>query len=532
MKRRSFLKNIPGAAATTVIGGHALFAEVSNPMVQALHGMMFDTDRVMVIVQLNGGSDGLNTIFPLDQYDQLKIARGNMLMPAGSILKLNDKTGIHPAMAAMHDLYQDGKLGVIQNVGYPDFNYSHFRATDIWLSASDSKEVLDSGWAGRYLNYEYSNYPVGYPNEVMPDPLAIRVGDGVGLGLQMMGVNMGIAINNASDPVNLTGNIFKDPVSADYVGKELAYVREVQRQTDKFGDVILAAYNKSKNLSAKYPSTNNTNTNNNLTNQLKIVARLIAGGLKTRIYWVSTGGFDTHAAQVDAADFTKGTHANLLKSISDNVAAFVDDCNLLGLGDRVVGFTFSEFGRRIKSNASLGTDHGSALPVIYFGNKVLPKVVGNNPIIPPDVNTNSNLPMGYDFRSVYGTFLSQWFCVPQADVNNMLYDNFQNLPILGAENCLSTATHELNVHNGRQMIKVYPNPFVDKTKVDFESLGGFVRLQVFNNQGSVIQSLVNKELIKGKYTMDLNIENQASGIFYIRWENGALTQTKSMMKVR
>lgn len=532
MKRRSFLKNIPGATAATIIGGHAVSAAPSNPMLQALYDMMYETDRVLVIVQCNGGNDGLNTIFPLDQYDNLKSVRSNMLMNASSILKLTDKTGIHPAMAALADMYKDGKLGVIQNVGYPNFSYSHFRATDIWLSASDADEFLDSGWAGRYLNYEYANYPMGYPNSGMPDPLAIRVGEGIGLGLQMMGVNMGISINSASDPVNLTGNIFKDPAGADYIGKELSYLREVQRQADKFGDVILAAYNKSKNLSAKYPNVTGTATPNNLTNQLKIVARLIAGGLKTRIYWVSTGGFDTHSSQVEATDFTQGTHANLLKGISDNIAAFSDDCKLLGLEERVVGFTFSEFGRRIKSNGSLGTDHGSALPVIYFGKNIVPGVVGTNPIISPTADVNSNLPMQYDFRSVYGSFLNQWFCVPQHDVNSILYDKYQNLPILKTANCLSTATHDQNVLNGTPVIKVYPNPFVSRTKIDYESYGGFVRLQIFNNQGSLIQSLVNNEVIKGNYTIDVDLEGYASGNYYVRWENGALQQVKALLKVQ
>jgi uncharacterized protein (DUF1501 family) len=531
MKRRTFIKNIPGAAMTTVLAGQTLYAEHSNPMIQALHGMMYDTDRVLIIVQLTGGSDGLNVIFPLDQYDNLKNARGNILMNASSILKLNDKTGIHPAMDGIYNLYQEGKAGVIQSVGYPNFSYSHFRASDIWVSGADSNVVLDSGWAGRYLNYEYSNYPVGYPNAIMPDPLAIRVGDGVGLGLQMMGVNMGIAINNAEDPVNLTGSIFKDQAPSNYTGKELSYIREVQRQTDKFGDVILAAYNKAKNLSTKYPTTNNTNTVGNLTNQLKIVARLIAGGLKTRIYWVSTGGFDTHSNQVDNTDLTKGTHANLLKGVSDNIAAFMDDCKLLSLADRVVGFTFSEFGRRIKSNASLGTDHGSALPVIYFGNKIASGVIGKNPIIPPNADVNSNLPMLYDFRSVYASFLNQWFCVPQNDVNNLLLNKFQNLPILNPSNCLATATHDANTRSGKSMIKAYPNPFVDRSRIDFESNGGYVRVDVMNNQGSIIQTLISKELVKGSYTTDLNLEGQPTGIYYVRWENGTELQVKSMMKV-
>jgi uncharacterized protein (DUF1501 family) len=533
MKRRNFIKGIPGATAATVIGGHTLFAEnQNNPLVQALLEMTFDTDRVLVIIQQNGGNDGLNMILPIDQYDALKAARTNILMPSASILKLTDRTGIHPAMEAMHNLYQEGKMGVVQSVGYPGFNYSHFRATDIWLSGSDANEFLDSGWAGRYLNYEYPNYPVGFPDSTMPDPLAIRVGEGIGLGLQMNGVNMAISINSASDPVDLTGNIFKDPANKLYSGKELSYVREVQRQTDKFGDVIVNAYNKATNKSARYPTTNNASTVGNLTNQLKIVARLIAGGLKTRIYWVSIGGFDTHANQVDASDLKTGVHANLLRSLSDNIAAFMDDCKLLGLEDRVTGFTFSEFGRRIKSNASLGTDHGSAIPILYFGKKIVPQVIGKNPDIPTTASTSSNLPMLYDFRSVYGTFLSQWFCVPQADVNRLLQDSFQNLPMIASSACLSTTAHEENLLAGKTVIKAYPNPFVDRTRIEYESLGGMLRIQVLNNLGSVVRQVVNKEMPKGSYNQDLELGGEASGIYYIRWENGSQSQIKTILKVQ
>lgn len=523
MNRRNFIKHT--ATAATVIGGHPLYADHSNPMVQALMEMMYATDRVLIIIQQNGGNDGLNTIFPLDQYDNLKAARANMLMPATSILKLTEKTGIHPAMEGVYNLFKEGKAGVIQSVGYPSFNYSHFRATDIWLTGSDANEYLDSGWAGRYLNYEYPNYPVGFPNTTMPDPLAIRVGESIGLGLQMMGVNMGISINSASDPLDLTGSIFKDPASNNYVGKELSYLREVQRQTDKFGDVILSAYSKAATKSTKYPA------NNSLANQLKIVARLIAGGLKTRIFWVSIGGFDTHSNQVDPTDLTKGTHANLLKSLSDNIAAFMDDAKLLGLEERVAGFSFSEFGRRIKSNASFGTDHGSAIPVLFFGKNVNPQIIGSNPVIPTVASSGSNLPMLYDFRSIYCSFLNQWFCVPQTDVDKLLLDKFQILPILKPINCLATATHDVNSNSGISVVKVYPNPFVDRTRLEYESNGGMLRLQVLNNLGSVIKSLINKEVSKGKYTLDIDLEGQSNGIYYVRWENGPLSQVKPMVKV-
>ncbi|MBK6354880.1 MAG: hypothetical protein IPF46_16165 [Saprospiraceae bacterium] len=174
MKRRQFIQSVPVA-----IGGMSVTAYANSPLLSALTAALYETDRVLVIVQLNGGNDGLNTVFPLDQYATLAKHRANLLMPESDILVLggtNGATGIHPAMNKFKELYDEQKLSVIQSVGYPSFNFSHFRATDIWMTASDSKEFLNSGWAGRYLNYEFPNYPVGFPNTTMPDPLAIRIG--------------------------------------------------------------------------------------------------------------------------------------------------------------------------------------------------------------------------------------------------------------------------------------------------------------------------------------------------------------------
>ncbi|MEO6189878.1 MAG: hypothetical protein ABIO44_05400, partial [Saprospiraceae bacterium] len=285
MKRRQFIQAVPVA-----VGGMTVTAYASSPMLKALSASLYDTDRVLVVVQLNGGNDGLNTVFPLDQYDELYKFRDNMLMPQNQILSLggaNSATGIHPAMQRFKEMYDDKKLAVIQSVGYPSFSFSHFRASDIWVSGSDANEDLNSGWLGRYVNYEYPNYPAGFPNPTMPDPPAIRIGSNVGLGLQNNNLNMGISINNTKDPLNLTGNIYRDPVTPDCQGKEMAYLREIQRQTDKFGDAVAAGDAKGKNLSTLYP------TGNSLADALKIVAKLISGGLKTRIYWVNMGGFDT-----------------------------------------------------------------------------------------------------------------------------------------------------------------------------------------------------------------------------------------------
>ncbi len=525
MKRRQFIQSVPVA-----VGGMTVTAYASSPMLRALSASLYDTDRILVVVQLNGGNDGLNTVFPLDQYDTLLQFRGNLLMPKDKILTLSGTsgaTGIHPAMYRFKQMHDENRLAIIQGVGYPSFSFSHFRASDIWVSGSDAKEDLNSGWLGRYVNYEYPNYPVGFPNPTMPDPPAIRIGSSVGLGLQNNNLNMGISINNTNDPLNLSGNIYKDAVTPDCKGKEVAYLREIQRQTDKFGDVVSAAAMKGKNLSSLYATSGNS-----LSDALKIVAKLISGGLKTRIYWVNMGGFDTHSGQAVQSDKSTGNHATLLGRVSDAVYAFMDDIKLQGNEDRVVGMTFSEFGRRIVSNASGGTDHGAAQPMFVFGKKIIPGTLGANPIIDPKATVNSNIRMQYDFRSVYASFLKDWFCVPSADLESVMLHKFQALPLLDTTNCIPTYTHEQNNKAGENLVYAYPNPFVESTTIKFESKGAYTTLELFDNEGRIVRKLYEGNLPEGSYKQECDLGDAPAGIYYVRLQTGIYQQVKNLMKVR
>src|ERR1051325_8562283 len=195
---------------------------------------------------------------------------------------------------------------------------------------------------------------------------------------------MGMSITDPASFYNLINGV-EDPAPNNQMGHELTYVREMMKQTNQYSQRV-------KDAAAKVTTQSTYPTGNSLADQLKIVARLIKGGLKTRIYMVSYGSFDTHSLQTNATDTTIGTHANLLTNVSNAVKAFVDDCAGLGIGDRVIGMTFSEFGRRIKSNSSVGTDHGAAAPMILFGNGVISGVLGNNPTIPTNVTVNDNIP--------------------------------------------------------------------------------------------------------------------------------------------
>lgn len=527
MRRRSFIRSLSAAS----VGGFAVRG-FGNPMLGPLLDRAAE-DRVLVIVQLYGGNDGLNTVIPLDQYGNLSSVRSNVLIPEGQVLPLQGlggATGLHPSMSGMRSLWDSGKLSIVQGVGYPDPDFSHFRSTDIWETGANSDELLDSGWTGRYLHQEYPNYPLGFPNETMPDPLAIRIGAPVTIGLQHLGVAMGASIYNTQDGLDLTGNAFTDPVTMDCKGSALDFARQVQRQADLYGDVIEGAAQPGCNLSSLYPIGSQPGAE--LANALKIVAQLICGGLKTKIYWVSMDGFDTHAQQVVGGSPTLGAHADLLQGLSDSVHAFQDDLQLLGIDDRVLGMTFSEFGRRIKSNASVGTDHGTAAPLFLFGSQVIPGMVGNNPDIPADVTYETNLPMQHDFRSVYAGVLRDWFCLEPTEVDEVLLDTYVPLALVDPAGCMGTSVHDLNQEAGNSLLEVFPNPFEENTTVRFDSSGGRVVLQVFDAAGQVVRKLVNQELPVGQHTVVCDLSDQPAGSYFCRLQMGTKQQVKSMVKVR
>ncbi|HEX5655495.1 MAG TPA: DUF1501 domain-containing protein [Chitinophagaceae bacterium] len=529
MKRRDFLKNTVPAAALlpAVVDGYSVKAfNQDSPLMQALMNPLIDTDHVLVIVQLNGGNDGLNTVIPISNYSNYFNARSNVAIAQNRILSLTNYTqsGLHPAMTGLQALYNDGKLNIVQAVGYPSPNFSHFRATDIWMSGSSSDQVVNSGWAGRYLNTEYPNYPTGYPNTTMPDPLAIQIGSITSLTLQGPAVSMGMSITNPTSFYNLLNNT-PDPAPNNPMGQELTYIRTVASQTNQYTARIRDAANL-VTQQGTYPA------NNSLADQLKIVARLVKGGLKTRIYMVSYGGFDTHSLQVNAGDTSIGTHANLLGNVSAAIKAFVDDCTFLSIQDRVVGMTFSEFGRRIKSNSSVGTDHGAAAPLFIFGQKVIPGVTGVNPVIPTNVTVNDNIPMQYDFRSIYASILEKWFCVSSSTLQTILFQNFQSLDIVNDTACRTTGLPDPNQTAGEELISNYPNPFTETTTIKFKTRGGHTLIQIIDMLGRVIKTPVDKEFTPGTFTTDFDGGGLPNGVYYARLQNGPIQQVRAMLKVR
>ena len=531
MKRRSFIKNATvSAAIPSLFGTMGIKAFGYSPLLGLLNEAYTDTDHVLVIIRLSGGNDGLNTVIPLDQYSNLSTARANILINETQVLKLNGVTGtgLNPAMTGMQTLFNEGKVKIVQGVSYPNQSYSHFRATDIFMSASDSDKVVTTGWAGRYLGNEYPNYPLNFPNTTMPDPLAIQMND---MTLTFAGQNtlMGITVSDPDNPYAF----FTDPNQAALpvnMANELSYLQTVAKQADKYGAGIKTAYDKVAN-SVTYPA------NNQLSPQLSKIARLIKGGLKTRIYMVQMGSFDTHSNQVVATDHSTGNQASLLQQLSDAVLAFQRDLEGLKIQNRVTSMTFSEFGRRIISNASGGTDHGAAYPMFVIGSQIKGGMLGVNPTIPNGATVNSNLPMQYDFRSVYGSILKDWFCINNNDLNTVMLGGaagLQNLPIINTQSCSNTLSdsHDLNNAAGLNVVSNYPNPFDFGTTIKFETQGGHTMVQIFDVEGQLVAVPVDGNYAPGKYEMYYNGGYLPNGIYYLRFQDSTYSQVKMMSKVR
>jgi len=390
-------------------------------------------DRILVIVYLGGGNDGLNTVIPLEHYSDYNNLRTNIAIPENKVLKLagNLETGLHPAMTGMRQMYDDGKLAIVHSVSYPNPNQSHYRSTDIWMTGVESNQYSTSGWAGRYLHDRFSGYPQNYPTTEMEDPLAVQIGY---MGTTTLLSNQQSMQITIKDPANfyqllqsqniLAGN---DLPCCD-AGDLIAYVRQQQALGVGYGSEIKAAAEAGTNM-ATYPPASDANE---LAEQLKIVARLIHGGLKSKIYYVELTGFDTHAGQV-GTNTTEGVHAQLLKKLSDGISAFQNDLKLQNTEDKVIGMTFSDFGRRATSNASQGTDHGVAAPMFVFGKGVKRQVIGTNPdlvngllpISPPSWDQNRDIKMQIDFRRVYTDILNDWFGTDSTSTDSILFKNFK-----------------------------------------------------------------------------------------------------------
>ena len=528
MKRRKFIRNtaVTAVGLPGIINGFNLTAHAENSLLARFLLPGTTNDHVLVVIQMSGGNDGLNTVIPLDQYGNYVNARGNIAIAQNRVLALTgtNATGLHPSLTGLRDMYDLGNLCLIQSAGYPSPSFSHFRATDIWMTAADSNQYLTDGWLGRYLNGEYPGYPSGYPTVDMPDPLGIQFGSGTSLSLLGPSSPMGYTISDPNAFIN-NADGGEDVVPTDTpMGIKLQYVRDVSKQAQVYYNAVKNAYDLTGNINlATYPS-------NSLTNQLKIVARLINGGLKTKIYVVSFGSFDTHSGQTNSSDTSTGNHANLLSILGDTVKAFHTDLKLMNKDQRVLGMTFSEFGRRIKSNSSGGTDHGYAAPVFIFGTQATGGIIGANPILPAVAGVNDNIAMQNDFRSIYYSIMKRWLCQDATSLQQIMLQNFTELNVCLNANC---APLGFAGNSSETLIKNSPNPVLGNTRVEFRTDGGHTLIQLVGPDGLLIATLLETFYDRPQTIVkQINLAEYHPGMYYLRFQNGSNVQMKPIIKGR
>jgi len=549
MDRRRFIKRLSAASATPfLLNGQIVKAiTADSPLMKMLAAS--DSDRILIFIQLHGGNDGLNTIIPITNHTEYQLARANIAIPKDgdrALLELDpdlpeeQKVGVHPDMTGFRDMFLQKRAAVVRDVGYDNMNMSHFRSRDIWFMGGDYDEYIPSGWMGRFLDQEYPGYPDDYPNDDMPDPLGLEMGSDVTLAFQRENsIPAGIAIANPDafyDLINSVGG--ETPPETSYpdnhYGDEMRYLASMEIKSNDYAARLKEVYDAGSNSpNVTYPTQYPNPApipyiNNPLADQLKIIARLISGGSKTRIYLCRIGGFDTHADQVEGFDNTYGRHAALLYHVSQTAKAFHDDLADQGIEDKVLSMTFSEFGRRVYSNESFGTDHGKAGPILLFGSGLKGGVYGNN----PDFNDldNGNLRHQFDYRQVYTTVLSDWLGSPDSSIVDTGFGDYLDQKLDLIANPLAVNDIDDEYKGLSRLDDCYPNPADTYTTINYHiEEGGFVHLRIFNLSGKVVKEVVNKQQAPGSYSVNVDVSGLNSGNYIYRLEAGGFKRAKKLI---
>ncbi len=424
--RRAFLSRglVLASAATTIpafLQRSALGLPFAAAGMSSIPGV--DEDRVLVVVQLAGGNDGLNTVVPFSDPAYYR-ARPTIGISEQRVLKLgrNIPVGLHPQLSGLKSLYDDGLMTIVQGAGYPNPNRSHFKSMDIWHTAEVSG--TGTGWLGRYFDNECCGEAGGDGTPGIPEPMAgIAIGREAPLAMQgfkskpigfesadlfrWLGKDIEPDLAERYEAINRAGVVEGvDPQST------ASFLMRTSLDAQISSDLIRKAV--SNKPTGQYPQTE-------LGRQMAMVSAMIRAGLKTRVYYVTLGGFDTHAGQ--GSD--NGRHSQLLQTLSNAIRAFYADLKSQGQDSRVLTMSFSEFGRRVAQNASGGTDHGTAAPMFLFGPMVKPGIVGTHPSL-TDLDSG-DLRYSTDFRGVYAGVLESWL---KADSRKVLESTFRAVKTL------------------------------------------------------------------------------------------------------
>ena len=391
--RRSFLQALGiSSIGTLSMGGISLAAAEPSRLMKSI-ALANSGDRVLLIVRLVGGNDGLNTIIPRYDYDFYAQARPTIRIKENEMVALNANFGVPSSAQRLSTLWKEGQMRVVHNVGYNNASLSHFDGTDNWAIAQENRGT-DSGWLGRYFEQKYDDYF----NNPPASPAAVQVGNNGNLAFKVENRNYSFAIPDTRllEQIAQEGYVYRTQgLPGGTFGQKAKYLREIANNTFRYSDTIKRAYDNSTTY-PNYPS-------GKFTDQLRVISKLIKGNLGTKVYMVNIGSFDTHENQVPR-------HKALMEELSLGLYHFYMDLKSKGMDKNVLTMTISEFGRRIKQNGS-GTDHGAAAPVMLFGKGLNGSgFVGTRPDL-RDPDKNGNLKYSTNFLSVYSTILKKWLCV-------------------------------------------------------------------------------------------------------------------------
>ena len=397
-------------SSTTLQGATALAIGAASPsgwmqsLSAALSSQPSSQERVLVVIQLTGGNDGLNTIVPHTNELYYK-ARPKLAIPKEDVLKFNSDIGLHPSMRGIASLIEDKKFCIMQGVGYPNPNRSHFESMDIWHSCQRKESRSSDGWLGRYFSQ-------------LNHPMSAAPTDSFGLHLGSEQLPLALVARGVQTPslASIEQLRWKGKSESNIARADTERMPKPKREVDTERNLLdfvsvstTAAMQASDRLEKALASPDSSGDfpNSQLGEKLKIVSRLLLAGLKTKVYYVTLDGFDTHANQLVA-------HSGLMRQWSEALRSFHQRLESAGLGERVLVLTFSEFGRRVAENASQGTDHGAAAPAFLSGPKLENTIVGNQPSL--SELDDGDLKFHTDFRRVYATLIEDWLGVSSKNV--------------------------------------------------------------------------------------------------------------------
>lgn len=524
MERRKFIQiSALGSASSLFLNGHQVKAFSKTNLMEVIPSNIID-GRALVMIQLFGGNDGLNTLIPINQYDdyanlrpttKIKNTGSNAGIALDSTLALEDQLLLHPSLTSFKSLYDAGNLRIIHNVGYPTINKSHFTSRALMFNGGDGtpeNSNKTSGWMARFLNsgYDYNDYQ---------DPLGIQLGNKKpSLGFHSEHehkVDVNLTKQDVSGYYNIIsnlGNPMPESIPTSDFGNNIEFIGATESATNSYSQRISEVFNAGMNSTVNYPDFD-------LADQLKTVAKMIKGGSKTKIFLVHIGGFDTHADQVESTTNSHlGTHADLLTEVADSVKAFQDDITALGIDEKIVTTTFTEFGRKPLENGNLGTDHGNLGPMFVIGKHIKGGISGSALNLSEVTKHFDETKMQYDYRQVFSTVISDFLGANSSVLSGTEFQDFDGIHKMDliADDQIANIDHLDPITDPMNSLAVLPNFIENDFAVKFisESLQRLY-IVIYNLNGNIVSNTPQDFVSGVNIIQNININHLSQGHYIL-----------------